>query len=425
MTNEVSNRVSNQVSTELQANNNRELIKGAILSAIGFGLVVFDPFTLLNLALAVVSVPFLLIAPTHFATAMRSKLQPSQYQMLGNAMLAVSVVLFILAWLVGLKLLAFSLVTATFGLYSRMSNNKQVDVAQRPKFISSYDKDNSANASRSSSGSSSQSTSSTPRRETIEQDGQTVEFPLVIHRVATHLAQLLSVEDLKLLQRLIDEINKSYSYLPYLEEHHAYLATSVRELIVDVAINSIMRLNTMAKSFAKHGQVDANAKALFAKKHQQHVNQLFHRQLDEIIELNASILDKKMAGFATVGTDVEKKFRDGLMELRILLKWFVAQAPENTVCSYEVISKKLEENTLKQMDEVFYKHDTTDAQREQLLDQLDELLAHFQSQSPLAEHHNQNDVLLLTNEPNLLHQNETQNFIDFNKQYVKQLKEHW
>ncbi len=199
----------------------------------------------------------------------------------------------------------------------------------------------------------------------------------------------------------------------------------MRELIVDVAINSIMRLNTMAKNFVKHGQVDAKAKALFAEKHQQHVNQLFHRQLDEIIELNASILDKKMAGFATVGTDVEKKFRDGLMELRILLKWFVAQAPENTVCSYEVISKKLEENTLKQMDEVFYKHDTTDEQREQLLDQLDELLAHFQSQSPLAEHHNQNDLLQLTNEPNLLYQNETQNFIDFNKQYVKQLKEHW
>ncbi len=256
------------------------------------------------------------------------------------------------------------------------------------------------------------------------------------------------MSDPSLLAELIDTMNELHHYLPYLQQEHPYLAHSVQELLSDITTHTIHRLDIVAKDFVKNGKVKTQAKAIFAKEHESQITKLFSHHIAEIKALNESILEKQMAGFSQTGTEAERTFRNKIMELKILLKWYVAQQPDEiTASSHQVILDSLQNTTLQQMTTAFYHANTSDTQRQQLQQQLDELLEHFKAQSPISNNiatniskntdNSSDDLLKLTHDPNtpidyenlnLGQQSEqlaTQDFIDFNKQYVKQLKQHW
>lgn len=248
---------------------------------------------------------------------------------------------------------------------------------------------------------------------------------------AAHLTLLLSRQGNAMLADVVDAINKLDAHLPYLQQHHAYLAASVSELINDLTDNSIHRLDRLASEFVHDGKVNADEKQLFAQQHDVQIQAMLSEHLDEINQLNQRILEKKMASFNDVGSSAESQFRNSVMELKILLRWFIAKTPDNQVSSHEVLLKRLEESTLKQMHAAFYHVDTTPAQKAALQQQVDDLIAHFKGQSPDASTNTKStddEPLLLAyseTQPLDFTSSETQAFIDFNAQYVKQLKQHW
>ncbi len=274
-------------------------------------------------------------------------------------------------------------------------------------------------------------------------DFNTQFLPLDINRHARHLRMLLSVPAVQALEELIMTVNELHTYHDYLQGEHAYLAHSVHELIMDISNNSIFRLDTVAKGFVKNGKVKTKAKAVFAKEHEPQIIELFYHHIAEIKALNESILEKQMAGFSQTGTEAERTFRNKIMELKILLKWYIAQQPDELSASnHQVILNRLQNTTLKKMMSAFYDASSTNEQRQQLQQQLDDLLEHFKSQSPMSHSMggDSDDLLKLTYAPNIAinpqansklspeqwsEQMATQDFIDFNKQYVKQLKQHW
>lgn len=294
-------------------------------------------------------------------------------------------------------------------------------------------------------------------------------FPVMIQRHARYLYLLLTQDNQRRLNELIAAINQSHAYLDYLETEYPYLATSVHELLLDVTMNSILRANELAKTFVHNNQVEAEAKKIFASTHETQLSQLFANHLEELHALNASILDKQMAGFAYVASDAARQFRDTLIELKILLRWFVAQQPDELAATqHQVILNNLQEHTLTQMSDFYHHANTTDKQRTQLQNQAQQLLQHFQSQSPKTLSEATEGLLQLpkqrddatnryakkhgakrqgakdengdrdeegielnriqdsiSNEHTSLQQSSVQQFIDFNAQYVKQLKQHW
>lgn len=256
---------------------------------------------------------------------------------------------------------------------------------------------------------------------------------------AKHLQVLLSTTGVEKLQKLIHTVNELYEHLDYLQQQHPYLANSVHELIMDITSNSLLRLDQTAKTFVKNGTVKPSAKKLFASKHEPQIIQLFDHHIDEVQALNQSILEKQMAGFSQAGTESERQFRDRVMELKILLRWYIAQQPDALAASaHQVILDSLQNNTLQQMMDVFYQPTTTTTQRQALQQQLDELLEHFKSHSPIVKKQDDatSHLLQLTHQPTTAidtafnqeaaqTQVQIQAFIDFNAQYVKQLKQHW
>lgn len=256
-----------------------------------------------------------------------------------------------------------------------------------------------------------------------------------VYENASRLTLLLSHKGNALLNDLVDAINKLHTHVPYLEKHHTYLSVSVSELINDLTENSINRLDSLADEFVHNGMVNAEEKKLFARQHEAHIQAMLHEHLDEVNQLNQRILEKKMASFNEVGNTSASQFRNSVMELKILLRWLIAKTPENQVSSHEVLLKRMEDTTLKHMQDVFYKSDTTDEQRAELQQQVEDLIGHFKSQSP--DHAKQqsasDDPLLLEYsenqaldfQTNLGSNSATQDFIEFNAQYVKQLKRHW
>ncbi len=254
--------------------------------------------------------------------------------------------------------------------------------------------------------------------------------PLDINQDSKNLRLMLSAHSVIVLEELINTMNELQNHLEYLQQQHAYLANSVQELIIDITNNTIHRLDNVAKSFVNNGQVKEKARKIFADNHEEQIIELFYHHIAEIKALNESIMEKQMAGFSQTGTDKEMQFRDTIMELKILLRWYIAQQSEQlTVNSHQVILDSLQKSTLKQMMTAFYDINTTDSQREQLQEQINQLLKHFKNE-------NKQTILTIGQQKNtqipsefLQKQNQEhmaiQEFIDFNEHYVQQLKQHW
>ncbi len=253
-------------------------------------------------------------------------------------------------------------------------------------------------------------------------------FPIILeHKDSNRLKQLFSNDTFLSLRTLISVVNDTHGYLDYLHEHHPYLANSVNELLMDIAINTILRLNQQAENFFQQGKLDYTAKKIFANKHEENVYKILTNHINEVTALKESIIAKQMAGFAGFGSEQERQFRDSVMELKILLNWFVAQEDDEAVSKYGFIKEKIESEMLVNMETIYYQADTTSEQKDELYKQVQELLSYFKSQSPQSAH----GQLQLTSQfttidtSHLLGQSETQQFIDFNKYYLKELQKHW
>ncbi len=261
------------------------------------------------------------------------------------------------------------------------------------------------------------------KKDDIQEDNL---FPLKAHREGRYLKELFSHKTFSVFRELVNVMNDTHEQLDYLQKNHPYLANSVSELLMDIAVNSIIRLNQQAENFAKKG-IDDTIKTMFANKHEQNVREVLTNHINEVTALKESIIAKQMAGFASFGSEQERQFRDSVMELKILLNWFVAQEDDEAVSKYGFIKDKIESEMLVNMETIYYQADTTSEQKDELYKQVQELLRYFKSQSPQSAH----GQLQLTSQfttidtSHLLGQSETQQFIDFNKYYLKELQKHW
>ena len=274
---------------------------------------------------------------------------------------------------------------------------------------------------------------------------------LMLNTHAYHLGLLLSSEPTEQLRQLIVAINELTNHLTYLNTAHPYLATRVREHIKDLSQNTIVRLDKLASNFVDNDKVDREVQALFIRQHETRINELITLNLKQVQDLNITILEKQMAVFNEVGSKQESLFRNTVMELKILLRWLIAQHSDNLESkSHQVILDQLESTTLMEMQIVFFDNKTTTTQREALSDQIETLLNHFKLQSShdiassddLIKDHGQQTVADLSDLLNLSKsahkpalsieevdtlnaQQKTQHFIDFNQVYVNQLVKHW
>lgn len=260
--------------------------------------------------------------------------------------------------------------------------------------------------------------------------------PKVKHEFVADVQSLqfvLSSDVAHVLEKLVIELTNLQEHLGYLAQHHPYLATSVDELINDIRHNSLVRFDKTASTLlSKNKTIQRNNIATFVKTQQSNVIDVLQEHVNEVTALNQSILDKKMAEFEKVGTKQEKAYRDAIMELKILFRWHIAQQPENEVNRHQVLYKKLETSTLQEMQNVFYQADSTEAQKNRLVEQANELLDYFKDLFYRYEDDNQannNMVLQLEYKPNQAMNQpknaQTNAFLDFNEQYIKQLKKHW
>ncbi len=286
--------------------------------------------------------------------------------------------------------------------------------------------------------------------------------PLTLNGHAYHLGLLLSDEPTERLKQLIVATNELGNNLPYLQSTYPYLATKVRELIKDLTQNTIIRLDELASRFVEQGVINSEVQALFIRQHETRINALINLNLKQVKDLNATILEKKMAVFDDVGSSQERPFRDAIMELKILLRWLIAQQPDELqASSHQVILDNLESSTLKEMQAVFFDNHTTSEQRETLLSQVKTMLAHFKQQSPYAldvssghvdsvTQQTELDNLLQLSQPknsrlanisrdksvdlnaslailgdDLIAQTKAQNFVAFNQAYINELIRYW
>lgn len=263
---------------------------------------------------------------------------------------------------------------------------------------------------------------------------------------AHHLGALLSKDPTERLKQLIAATNELRDNQSYLQETYPYLATRVEELIKDLSQNTIIRLDELASRFVKQNQVSDEVKALFARQHEPRIDALIKVNLKQVKDLNETILEKQMAVFSDVGGEQERQFRDAIMELKILLRWLIAQQPDELqATSHQVILDNLESSTLKDMQAVFFDNNTTRDQRQVLLDQVIMMLTHFKRQSPYAldmtSTHDDSATadteisnLLKLSHPKdsplsdtsqTLQQAQAQKFIDYNQAYVAELIKYW
>jgi len=155
-----------------------------------------------------------------------------------------------------------------------------------------------------------------------------------------------------------------------------------------------------------------------------------------------------MAVFSDVGSEQERQFRDAVMELKILLRWLIAQQPDELqASSHQAILGSLESSTLKDMQTVFFANQTSSEQRQALLEQVQMLIEHFKQQSPYSLDINSGQVDSAAQEAKIdtllklspvkdgplseaaagktEEQAKTQQFVDFNKAYVAELIKYW
>lgn len=202
---------------------------------------------------------------------------------------------------------------------------------------------------------------------------------------AYHLGLLLSDEATERLTQLLVATNELNDHLKYLQSTYPYLATRVRELVTDLTQNTIARLDELASRFVEDGAVNPEVQALFIRQHETRIDELIALNLKQVNDLNTTILEKKMAVFDDVGNRQERPFRNAIMELKILLRWLIAQQPDELqASSHQVILDNLETSTLKDMQATFFDNHTNHEQRAALLAQVETLLAHFKQQSPFA-----------------------------------------
>lgn len=278
-------------------------------------------------------------------------------------------------------------------------------------------------------------------------------MPLSVNQHAYHLAILLTANPTSKLKQLITATNVLYGHIDYLKEKHPYLADSVEESIKDLVYNTIVRLDETASQFVTNGKVDPDIRAIFKQKHESRIERLISLNLSQIKDLNKTIIDKKMSGFEVICNQKEHKFRETIMELKILLRWLIAQQPDELqATNYQVILDKLESSTLADMQTTFFASYTNDEQRDALQHQLEQLLNHFKQQTDIdripddAEDEKEIQALLeLTNFDqrfskakedatannigsridNINQQLQAADFIEYNKHYIEQLLKHW
>lgn len=277
---------------------------------------------------------------------------------------------------------------------------------------------------------------------------------LSLNEHAYYLGILLSPEPTERLQQLIIAMNELHDNLSYLHAAYPYLATRVRELIKDLSHNTVARLNELASQFVTQGVVNKEIEALFARQHETRIDTLITLNLKQVKDINSTILEKKLAVFEDVGSSQEHPFRDAVMELKILLRWLIAQQPnELQASSHQVILDNLESSTLKDMQAVFFDNKTNTKQREILLSQVQTMLVHFKQQSPYAldvssghvdsaaqqttldnllqlskskdDKSVKADEHLAVSVDELVAQTKTQEFIAFNQAYIGELVKHW
>lgn len=265
---------------------------------------------------------------------------------------------------------------------------------------------------------------------------------------AYQLGVLLSEGPTERLKQLMAAMNELRDNLGYLQQTYPYLATRVEELINDLRQNTIIRLNELASRFVKGDKVSDEVRALFVRQHESRIDALIRVNLKQVKDLNQTILEKRMAVFSEVGSDQERQFRDTIMELKILLRWLIAQQPDELqATSHQVILDSLESTTLKDMQMVFFDNTTTREQRQDLLDQVVIMLHHFKRQSPyslditsayddsveqdqelsnlLKLSHSKESPFSADSLDQTLEQAQAQKFIDFNKAYVAELIKYW
>lgn len=266
---------------------------------------------------------------------------------------------------------------------------------------------------------------------------------------AYHLGLLLSDAPTERLVQLLLATNELNEHLDYLQNTYPYLATRVSELVADLKQNTIARLDELASRFVENGAVNPEVQALFIRQHQSRIDDLLALSLKQVNDLNTTILEKKMAIFADVGNRQEQEFRNAVMELKILLRWLIAQQPDELqASSHQVILDNLESTTLKQMQKVFFDNQTSSDQRHALLTQVEELLTHFKQQSPYSLDVNSalsdsaeqefklNNLLNLSQNSNSQSakiadpdgkqaQAQAQDFVKFNQAYINELVKYW
>lgn len=390
-------------------------VSGVLFTLIGWFAIVYDPSLILfgdiqvggvvGFIAALMAVPLWLIGTPLMLTSMELKKHYVTVERLSNILLMFPFL--ILLFFVSAKFIAVGIYGFILGMGLWLS--KKSTARKSPQLVHHMQQTHAA------------------------QHGSNAQPELSVYRDATNLTLLLSRKGNMLLDDLVKAINNLNGQLSYLENNHAYLAVSVSELINDLTQHTIVRLDNLAKEFVHNGLVNAEEKQLFSQQHETQVIQLMNEHLEEVSALNQRILDKKMASFNDLGSSLESVFRNSVMELKILLRWLIAKSPENQVSSHEVLLKRLEETTLKHMHDAFYKAETTQSQKVALQQQIEELIAHFKEQAPHIEQVFQSKT---TDTPMLLEYSEnqaldfsqcteTQAFIEFNAQYVKQLKQHW
>ncbi|MDO5770221.1 MAG: hypothetical protein Q4P13_12015, partial [Psychrobacter sp.] len=272
--------------------------------------------------------------------------------------------------------------------------------------------------------------------------------PLLLDQHAHHLSLLLSEAPTERLQQLLAATNELADHVPYLRSAYPYLATRVEELIKDLTNNTILRLDELASRFVQDGHINPKAQAVFLRQHEVRIEALLAVNLKQVQDLNDTILEKQMAVFDMVGSADEQAFRDKIMELKILLRWLIAQQPDELqATSHQVILDNLETSTLNQMQTVFFDNQTSSEQKQALLGQVETLINHFKKQSLFAfesdrDTNRDKGQTLPTQQPVNLEQLlqlsspvaagqptesefQTQQFVELNEQYVRQLVKHW
>lgn len=267
----------------------------------------------------------------------------------------------------------------------------------------------------------------TPSPDNVPQPTEPLQPVLLsVEKDAHYLNALVAPATQVLLAKLISTINQLSHSQTYLRSHHAYLANAVQLLIEDLTVNTINRLNSLAQPFVQNGNVDAQAQSVFLERYNQNITDLLQKNLEQLQALNQSILEKQMSEFERIGNPTEQAFRNSLMEIKILIRQLMASHHDKTSTDgYQILLTKIEQITLVEMTKIFFDNSTTQLQQQELYQQLLDLIEYLKHSNTAltATSPPVNDILQLSSV--MPPQEGTQKFIDWNHQYIQQLKQHW